>query len=143
MDQILIREIVLIFIFAFLGGVLARRFKQPAIVGYLFSGIILSLPIFTGLINFDVSRNIAKIGVALLLFTTGLEFPISKFLSIKKSVWLSVIIQLILFLSISVFVFIRLGFTNYESFFLSVAFSNSATIIILQMIVLVHIWNMV
>ncbi len=134
MDIVLIREVVLIFVFAFVGGIFARKFKQPTIIGYLLSGIVLSLPIFSGLIDFEISRNVARIGVALLLFTTGLEFPISKFLRIKSSIFLTAILQMILFLFTSILIFSRFGFSNYDAFFIAVAFSNSATIIILHMI---------
>ena len=134
MDLILIREIVLILVFAFFGGILAKKFRQPAIIGYLFSGFVLSLPFFSGIIDFKISRDLAKIGIALLLFTTGLEFPVSKFIRIKKSIFITALVQIVTFIFISTFVFSKTGFSKYESFFLAIAFSNSATIIVLQMI---------
>jgi len=133
-NQVFVKEIVFILIFAFLGGILALKLKKPAIIGYLISGTILSLPYFSKYIIIDIVRDVAQIGVALLLFTTGLEFSISKFLMIRKQIILAAISQIILFIIASSFIFSKLGFTKYEAIFLSAAFSNSATIVVLQMI---------
>lgn len=129
-----VREILLILFFALVGGYISLKLKQPALIGYLVGGLFLSLPVFARFIDFDVSRKVAQIGVALLLFTTGIEFPVSKLLSIKKTIVIGAIVQVILFILLSTFIFSKLGFTSYQALFLAAAFSNSATVVVLQLL---------
>lgn len=134
MEYLFVREIVIIFFIALVGGYLAIKLKQPPLSGYLVGGILLSLPVFSSLVYFDISRNLAQVGVALLLFATGVEFHINKLLTIKRTVLFGAVIQLILFILILVAVFPNFGFSRYEALFLSAAFSNSATVVILQIL---------
>ncbi len=136
MEQIFVREIVIVFFIAFLGGYIAMKSKLPPILGYLAGGVLLSLPFFadSNLINFEFTQGLAKIGVALLLFATGLEFPMSKLLSLKKSIVLATILQVILFILASMFLLSFTGFSTFEGVFISAAFSNSATIVILKLL---------
>ncbi|MFC1780623.1 cation:proton antiporter, partial [Patescibacteria group bacterium] len=134
LEEVFVSEIVFILVFALIGGFVALKLKQPTLIGYLLGGLLLSLPVFSNLVNFDVSRSLAQVGVALLLFTTGVEFPISKLLSIKKTILVGAFLQFALFMLISTFVFSKVGFSSYEALFLSAAFSNGATIVILQML---------
>ncbi len=134
MEKVFVREILLILFFALAGGYIALKLKQPALIGYLIGGLFLSVPLFSKYIDFDVSRNVAQIGIALLLFTTGLEFSITKLLSIKFTVIISVFVQAFLFIIFSTFIFSKLYFSNYQGLFLAAAFSNSATIVVLHII---------
>ena len=70
----LIMEIALLLGTAFLFGVIAQRLKQSAIVGYLVAGAILGPTMF----NRQGVISIAELGVALLLFSIGLEFSFSR-----------------------------------------------------------------
>ncbi len=67
-------EILLLLVFAFLLGALAERLKQSAVLGYLLAGTICGPFIFSA----HAVHNLAELGVALLLFTIGLEFSIGK-----------------------------------------------------------------
>lgn len=62
---------------AFLLGALAQRFKQSPILGYLLAGTIVGPLLF----NADAVNQSAELGVALLLFSIGLEFS---FLRIRQ-----------------------------------------------------------
>ncbi len=70
----LVYHIVLLITTALLLGLLAERLKQNAIVGYLLTGVLVG-PGGLGLVSTDEGvEAIAELGVALLLFTIGLEF---------------------------------------------------------------------
>ena len=63
---------------AFLGGFLAKKARQPLILGYLVAGILVS-----GLLKaIGLEKNslslLAEIGLGLLMFTLGLEFSLGK-----------------------------------------------------------------
>jgi CPA2 family monovalent cation:H+ antiporter-2 len=134
MENIFVKEIVIILFVAFIGGYFFLKLKQPPFVGYLISGIIIALPIFSGTVRFEISQDIAQVGVALLLFAAGIEFPISKILSIKKTLLMGTALQLVIFIIIAKFVFSQIGFTPKESLFLAAAFTNSSTIVVIPLL---------
>jgi CPA2 family monovalent cation:H+ antiporter-2 len=68
-----ILEILILLATAMLFGVIAERLKQSAIVGYLFAGAIVGPSLLGWVGNQQGKLSIAELGVALLLFTIGLE----------------------------------------------------------------------
>lgn len=64
------------------------KLKQPLVVGYLISGIIVGpyLFPFVVLTHRDVISVFADIGIILLLFAVGLEFPLRKLRALGKVV---------------------------------------------------------
>jgi CPA2 family monovalent cation:H+ antiporter-2 len=70
----LVVDFTLILAAALAGGFLAQRLGQPLIVGYIVAGIVVGP--FTGgltVVNVHDIEQLAEIGVALLLFSLGLE----------------------------------------------------------------------
>jgi len=69
---------------ALVGGMIAHRLRQPVILGYLAIGVAVG-PHALGMVG-DVAliETIATIGVALLMFTLGLEVSIAQFREIGK-----------------------------------------------------------
>jgi CPA2 family monovalent cation:H+ antiporter-2 len=73
---------------ALVGGMIAHRLKQPVILGYLFVGIVIG-PYGLGVVK-DVRliEILATIGVALLMFTVGLEISFSQLRATGKvGIW--------------------------------------------------------
>lgn len=69
-----ILEIVLLLGVATLAGTIFERLGQQAIIGYLLAGVLLG-PSALGIVeNVNLLQQLAEVGVALLLFTIGLEF---------------------------------------------------------------------
>ena len=69
----LISNVLIVLFSAFLGGLISRKFKQPIIFGYLLAGLVVScLTTNLGLKRENLSF-LAEIGLALLMFTLGLE----------------------------------------------------------------------
>jgi hypothetical protein len=65
-----------------------HKFKQPLILGYLVAGVIIGpySPPFNLISHVEFINVFAEIGVILLLFIIGLEFPINKLKSMGKVV---------------------------------------------------------
>jgi len=76
----LLMEILLLLGSAFVLGALAQRLKQSAIIGYLLAGTLLRPLLF----NTAAVTDVAELGVALLLFSIGLEFSFSRLKSLGK-----------------------------------------------------------
>ena len=70
----LLMEIVLLLTMAFVLGAIAQKFGQSAIIGYLMAGAIVGPLLF----NTEAVGQVAELGVALLLFSIGLEFSFSR-----------------------------------------------------------------
>ena len=83
--------LVIILIAAKLGGEIAERFDQPAVLGELVAGVILGNLALIGFSGFGfLGTNegiaiLAEIGVILLLFEVGLESKVSEMLSVGVS----------------------------------------------------------
>ncbi|MCW2950243.1 MAG: ybaL 1, partial [Thermoleophilia bacterium] len=60
-------------------GLLAQRLKQNVLVGYLLAGVVLGGPASLGIVHDIGSFSfMGEVGIALLLFTVGLDLPIAK-----------------------------------------------------------------
>jgi CPA2 family monovalent cation:H+ antiporter-2 len=59
---------------AMLLGALCERFKQSALLGYLLAGTLLGPNALNVLPSYEAVSTIAELGIALLLFSIGLEF---------------------------------------------------------------------
>ncbi len=73
---------------ALVGGMIAHRLRQPVILGYLVIGIAVG-PHSLGLVSdLELIETVAAIGVALLMFTLGLEISIAQLREVGKvGVW--------------------------------------------------------
>ena len=65
--------------------VIFRRLNQPAILGYLFIGLIAGPHVLDWIHSDEVTLLMGEIGVVFLLFTIGLEFSIREFIRMRYS----------------------------------------------------------
>ncbi|QDS93927.1 Inner membrane protein YbaL [Roseimaritima multifibrata] len=76
---ILLADIVFLLAACLIGGGLASRIGQSPLVGYLLAGMLVGGPGGFGFVGSNVEiEEIAELGVALLLFSLGLEFSIER-----------------------------------------------------------------
>jgi CPA2 family monovalent cation:H+ antiporter-2 len=69
---------------ALLLGLLADRLKLPALVGYLVAGIAIG-PATPGFVaDVELSRQLAEIGVMLMMFGVGLHFSLDDLLAVRR-----------------------------------------------------------
>ena len=80
----LIGTIVAGLVIAFAMGALAHRLKVSPIAGYLLAGVLVG-PFTPGFVaDVDLARELAEIGVILLMFGVGLHFSLRDLLSVKR-----------------------------------------------------------
>ena len=65
------------------GGYLANRLRQPVLLGYLASGLIVGPFGLKLLSEVNQIKPLAEIGVALLLFALGVEFSLAELKRVK------------------------------------------------------------
>ncbi len=87
--HLIFKDLALIFVAAMAGGLLARRLRQPLILGYVAGGILIS-PFTPGPSIADPHslESLAEIGVILLMFSIGIEFSFKDLMRLK---WVAVV----------------------------------------------------
>jgi len=69
---------------ALAGGMLAHRLRQPIILGYLIIGVIVGPHALKLITDTDLIESVASVGVALLMFTMGLEISLNQLRDVGK-----------------------------------------------------------
>jgi K+:H+ antiporter len=109
-----------------------HRLRLPTIVGFMITGVLIG-PHGLGLIK-DVQaiEVLAEIGVALLLFTIGLEFSLRRMLEMRRLVLLGGGLQVILTTLLVTGIAYLLGRPVNEAVFFGFLFALSSTAIVLK-----------
>ena len=126
-------DLVIIILAGFIGGVGARLAKQPFILGYILMGLVVGP--FTGGITVAHVHEVemlAEIGVALLLFTLGLEFSLNELKPVKHIALIGTPIQIILIIGFGYAAGRLLGYGWSESIWLGALLSVSSTMVVLK-----------
>ena len=114
----LLQDIILVFGLAVVVLFLCHRLRIPAVVGFLFTGIIIG-PFSLGLIHDHANVEIlAEIGIVLLLFTIGIEFSIKTLLEIRKAVLVGGSLQVAVTFLVTLFIARRFGLALNTAVFL-------------------------
>lgn len=80
----LLAEIVSLLTVAFLLGLAAQRLRQDVIIGHLLAGLLMGPYVFKLVRSIEAVEVLAELGVALLLFSIGLEFSLKKLKRLGK-----------------------------------------------------------
>lgn len=126
-------DIVIVVVAALLGGIIAQRLKQPLILGYVLSGVIVG-PHTAGITVSNVHNIelLAEIGVALLLFGLGLEFSLKELRPVWRVALLGTPLQMGLTIALG-FGFGQLtGYGLAPSLWLGALLSLSSTMVLLR-----------
>lgn len=128
------RDLVLAVGAALVGGVVARRLGQPPLVGYLVGGILIG-PHTPGPVS-DVHRvsTLADIGIVLLMFELGVEFPVSRLQRVRVIAIGGGLLQIVLTGLAAAAVARGLGFGVIEHVFFGAVVSLSSTIVALTLL---------
>lgn len=128
-------RVVVLLGFAGVFGVLLSRLGQNAIVGYLLAGVVLG-PTGLGLFGAGQQlRQLSELGVALLLFSIGLEFSFSRLRQIGRVATFGGMAQISLTL-LAVTGILRLaGMGLPEALVLGAAIAMSSTAVVIRVLV--------
>jgi monovalent cation:H+ antiporter-2, CPA2 family len=133
----LIQDFAVIMIVAAIMLVITRRVKQPMVIGYIIAGMIIGpfTPPFSLIHNVNSLNSFAELGIIMLLFVIGTEFPIAKLRSIGR---ISVIVALPESIGTLLIVFFvahtLLGFSFFDSLFLALAMSITSTVVTIRIL---------
>jgi monovalent cation:H+ antiporter-2, CPA2 family len=133
----ILQDFSVIMIIAGAMAMLSYRFKQPMVIGYIGAGMIIGphTPPFSLVLNLDVLNLFAEIGIVLLLFVVGMEFPIEKLKKIGRKAFLIALSEALGTFSIGLFVGLYLlNFLFFDSLFLALAISVTSTVIVMRVL---------
>ena len=133
----ILQDFSVIMIVAGAMAMLSYRFKQPMVIGYIGAGMIIGphTPPFSLVLNLDVLNLFAEIGIVLLLFVVGMEFPIEKLRKIGRKAFIIALSEALGTFSIGFIVGqYALGFSFFDSLFLALAISVTSTVIVMKVL---------
>lgn len=115
-------------------GVIFEKLKQSAVVGYLLAGILVG-PSVAGLVKSGQTiTQLAEIGVALLLFTVGLEFSWRRLLKMGRLALVGGTLQVLVTLGIAFVVSLGFRLDWKTGLVIGAAVSLSSTAVILRIL---------
>jgi CPA2 family monovalent cation:H+ antiporter-2 len=117
-----------------LGGYLAHRLKQPALLGYLLTGLIIG-PFGIGLqTDVEQIQALAEVGIAFLLFALGVEFSITELKRVRAIALQGSVLQIGLttLLVASVSLLSGSARTPMQGIFVGLVLSLSSTAVVLK-----------
>ncbi len=134
MEQLLLGIIITIAISTVV-NVFLKKIDIPTVIGYIFTGLIISQIFHFGEESREMLSDLAEFGIVFLMFTIGLEFSISHMKAMKKEVFVYGGLQVTL--SSLLFTFIAYSFFGVElktSMVIGMALSLSSTAIVLKVL---------
>ena len=128
----LIITVVSSVVYAFVLGFCFYRLKLPTILGYLLAGVLVGpyTPGFVG--DISIAKQLAEIGVILLMFDVGMHFSVQDLIKAKSIVFFGAITQVFLTSVISFIVFYYFSFTKIESFIMAISLSIASTVVLIR-----------
>ena len=135
MHNELIQDLATILIVgALFGWIFKKFFKLPLLLGYIFAGIFIHLPIrFTPMVLQPVmAQNLAEVGILLLLFSMGLHFGLRKVKTFGFSIVFVGVLQALCMWGTGRLVLKYMGLPHMQAIFLGAAISTSATSVVIK-----------
>ncbi|HWP84523.1 MAG TPA: cation:proton antiporter [Terriglobia bacterium] len=126
----------LMVIFALSVGVVVvfNRLRLPAVVGYLVTGALAGPYGFGWVTRTEDVEVLAEVGVALLLFTIGIEFSLAQLATLRKTLLLGGGLQVLVTMAVVVVVGVLSGLRGAQAAFLGMLVALSSTAIVLKLL---------
>lgn len=127
-------DLTLIICIAAVFSIVFKYFKQPEILAYILTGILIASFHFFKTSNEDVLHSMSQVGVTLLLFMVGLEIRISELMTLGKSLILSSVGQVLGTFVLGFLISSFFGFNILTSVYVATALTFSSTIIVVKLL---------
>lgn len=126
----ILEVILFVFFIALFVTVIFRQLKLSVILGYLLVGALVG-PHALGIVPDTPKINeLAEFGIVFLMFTIGLEFSLLKLLSLRNSVYITGILQILLSIILTTIIGKMLGMTTLGAVVIGSIVAMSSTAIV-------------
>jgi len=129
-------DILILLLTAMVLGSLCERLKQSAILGYLLAGTLLGPNALNWMPNHQAVATIAELGVALLLFTIGLEFSWRRLRGIGQIALGGGTLQVLLTGLLTVGICLMIGIGWHPAVVIGAVIALSSTACVLRLLVM-------
>jgi CPA2 family monovalent cation:H+ antiporter-2 len=134
--DIVVMDLAVIMVVAAIMITITYKLKQPSVIGYILAGMVIGpyTPPFTLVGSIETINLLAELGIIMLLFVVGTEFPVAKLRAVGR---ISLVVALAEALGTLVLVFFiaqNLGFSFFDSMFLSLAMSITSTVVTVRIL---------
>lgn len=119
---------------AFVGGLVARRLRQPAILGYLLAGLALNTFPPTRVADSHALQILAEIGVAFLMFALGAEFSLGELRRLGRVALALGPLQILGTMALGPLLAPALGLSVLQGVFLGALLALSSTMVALKVL---------
>jgi len=119
---------------AMLMGFVASRLKMPPLVGYLIAGIVIG-PATPGFVaDVDLARQLAEIGVMLLMFGVGLHFSLDDLMAVRRIAVPGAIVQITAATVLGVATAVFWGWAFGAALVFGLSLSVASTVVLLRVL---------
>ena len=134
--DLVVQDIAIIMVVAAIMLTITFKLKQPMVIGYIIAGMIIGpyVPPFSLVSSLETLNLFAELGIIMLLFVTGTEFPITKLRKVGRISIVTALAESLGTLLIVFFIAQNLGFSFYDSMFLALALSVTSTVITIRIL---------
>ena len=135
-SDFIVQDFAVIMIVAAVMLVITYKLKQPMVIGYILAGMIIGphTPPFSLIRDVNTVNVFAELGIIMLLFVIGTEFPIAKLRSVGRISIVVALTESIGTLLIVLFIAQALGFSFFDSAFLGLAMSITSTVVTVRIL---------
>jgi CPA2 family monovalent cation:H+ antiporter-2 len=134
--DIVVMDLAIVMLVAAVMIVIAFKLKQPMVIGYIFAGMIIGpyTPPFTLVSSIETITLLAELGIIMLLFVVGTEFPVAKLRAVGRLSLIVALAEALGTLTIVFFIAQHLDFSFFDSMFLSLALSITSTVVTVRIL---------
>ena len=135
-SNFIVQDFAIIMIVAAVMLIITYKLRQPMVIGYILAGMVIGpyTPPFKLIQNVETVNVFAELGIIMLLFVIGTEFPIAKLKSVGKTSVIVGIPESLGTLIIVFFIAQTLGFSFFDSIFIALAMSITSTVVTIKIL---------
>ncbi|MDQ3976110.1 MAG: cation:proton antiporter [Thermoproteota archaeon] len=128
----MVQDFAIIMVVASVMALVSYRLKQPMVIGYIVAGMIIGpyTPPFSFILHPEILNLLAEIGIVLLLFVVGLEYPIAKLRSVGRKALIIAFSEAFGTFGLGFAVGQVIGMTLFDSLFIALAISVTSTVVL-------------
>jgi monovalent cation:H+ antiporter-2, CPA2 family len=132
----IVQDFAVIMVVAAIMLLVTYKLKQPMVLGYIIAGMIIGpyTPPFPLLQDIDAINIFAELGIIMLLFVIGIDFPVKKLRSVGRISIVVALAESFGTLLFTLFVGQQLGFSFYDSIFIALAMSITSTVVTVRIL---------
>ncbi|MGI0012240.1 MAG: cation:proton antiporter [Nitrososphaera sp.] len=136
LGEIVVMDLAIIMVVAAIMLAVTRKIKQPMVIGFIIAGVIIGpfTPPFSLISNLETVSLMAEIGIIMLLFAVGTEYPIAKLRSIGRKALVIAMSEALGTFVLGYLVGQQMGLAFFDSLFLALSISVTSTVIVMRVL---------